>query len=313
MRMRFIRLLSLSVFCVFAVCAFSADDAPPPSPAAEEVKEEEPAGEVEKKEEKELREVVGGVVRVHEGKVYVDHGRNHGVTEGLEMDVFVLEPIEDLDGRVLDVEETLVAKVRVVEVRRLLSVAEVVEMVDEGRNLERGFRVKFMLPVEEEEPEGGERTHCPEGMIYFPSGGFTYFPGTPFENSPGPLVEQEEDTAGFCIDAEPVTYPRLMWVEALEVCVKRNHRLCEKPELRKACTLGREVARPAEGPDGRELKLKEFDKSREWGFDWKDSEDGASMEAGSCSCAGNRPSCFGCYYANCGTTKKKYRCCADPM
>lgn len=307
--MRYFRLLIISTFLLLPLCAFSADDAP--LPASEEVEMKAPP--VEQQEEEKtagFREETGSIVRVSDGKVYVDHGESHGVTVGLEMDVYKLEIIEGLDGKVLDVEESLVGKIKVIEVRKLLSIAEAVEP---GKEFERGFRVKFLLPEEEERQEGEERMDCPEGMIYFPSGGFAYYPSSPFKDSPVPLTEQEETTEGFCIDAEPVKYPRVIWVEALDACTKKQMRLCEKAELRKACTLGREASRPADEPGGKELKLNAFDSEREWGFDWKEAEDGASMEAGSCTCAGNRPSCFGCYYQNCGASKMKYRCCGDPM
>lgn len=260
-----------------------------------------------------LVEVLSGVLRVKDEKIYINKGRNDGITVGVLGDVYELEPITDLDGRVLDVEETLVGKARVVEVRDVLCVAEVVESL---KPFDRGFRVKLMAA----RPPGSAptasatdtRTLCPSGMVLFPEGEFKFWGPSPTDGSGGPIVELVEHTGAFCVDAIPTKFPMITWVEAMESCTNQGKRLCEKMEIRKSCALGREQARKADAEGLKIEKLQDMDASREWSYEW-DDEGATTMKAGSCACQGGRPSCYGCYYENCGASKRKYRCCSDPM
>jgi hypothetical protein len=94
-----------------------------------------------------------------------------------------------------------------------------------------------------------------------------------------------------------------------------------KVELKKACTAKKAADHCADAESDEAKKkceveakiVKDFDRSYEWGFEWQEAEETMRMDAGSCACVGKHPLCMGCYYPGCGQSKKKFRCCAEPV
>jgi len=250
-----------------------------------------------------IKEMQGMIVLVKDAKIYVDRGKVHGVALGTAMKVYELEAIKDMEGNLLEVEENFVGTLLIVEVRKLLSVGV---METSTKDFQRGFRVKFQPTApEEKETEKGkpQEGHCPEEMLFYPSGEFSYLQTGDKEN-PNKTKEQLESVEAYCIDTSPTDQGRVLWEEALEYCESEGKRLCMKVELKKACTAKKAADQCADIEDDEAKKkceaeakiVNDFDHSYEWGFEWQEAGNTMKMGPGSCACGGTHPFCMGCYY-----------------
>jgi len=89
----------------------------------------------------------GAVIKVDGSRVYVDRGESDGISQGMSMDVYKLDPIKDLNGVVLDEEEIYIGRIRIAEVKQRLSIGEVTESAGKGE-FERGFFVRYYIAAE---------------------------------------------------------------------------------------------------------------------------------------------------------------------
>ncbi|MEW6200357.1 MAG: hypothetical protein AB1546_00145 [bacterium] len=266
-----------------------------------------------------LQESTGTVVLVKDGKIYVDRGKMHGVVVGTVMQVYELEPITDMEGKLLETEENFAGTLRIVEVRKQLSIGEP-QTTD--KEFQRGFRVRFypeLLAKGDAEKDAAAKEICPDGMIFYSGGDFSYLQKGVSETAPEKFQEQTESVEAFCIDKQPSDQGRILWEEAVEYCASMGRELCMKSELRRACAATKAADKcTKETVDKGTIEceveaVEEFDNFYEWGFEWQEEEGVIDRDAGSCSCIGGHPLCMRCYYPGCGQSKKKFRCCAKPL
>lgn len=253
----------------------------------------------------------GAVIKSDGAKVYVNRGQIHGVAVGMEMDVFNIEPIKDLDGKVLDQEEVITGRIRIAEVRPQISIGQALKG---SVSFEPGYIVKYYAPADEKPSAARSAGRCPEGMLFDAGGAFFFVPSYPYaSNEPAKQVAAE--TAPFCIDRDPVADPE-RWSDANTFCAKQGKRLCAREELQKVCVMWEKHK-----PCLPEMQVKgecetsqdtvtEFRKNQEWTADLISGAGAAAFEANSCACPGTSPVCTHCYYKECRGAKKYFRCCA---
>jgi hypothetical protein len=256
----------------------------------------------------------GSVIKVASDpvRIYVDQGTNDGAVSGTEMDVFKTEPVKGMKGELLDEDEIMVGRIRVVEVKPRLSICEVIY---KNTEFERGNAVRYMAMVDR--PAQTEvKGLCPAGMRYDPGGIFIFIPGAMFASEPA--KEQVSDSPPFCIDmraAEGV----LTWNNAADECKRLKKRLCSRTELQKVCTTW-DKPKPCPSDLAKKNACPKQDtiidlyRNQEWTSDLvADKAGNMDWEANSCSCPGTSPVCTHCVYAGCRGARKPYRCCSEPI
>jgi len=253
------------------------------------------------------------VIKTDGLKVYIDRGETEGMAVGMEMDVFRIDPIRDMAGNVLDEEEKKVARIRLEEVKPLLSIGKIIAATEP--TIERGYFVRYQTPAKPGTGQPSPEGVCPRSMLYDPGGAFSFKPGSLYTDN-RILRQQTAQSGPFCIDVDKKTTAST-YDDARMACAKIGKRLCTKTELQKICALWE---KPKPCPDDMKKKglcpvqntVMGFRNDQEWTSDPVSRESGPpGFEANSCSCPTSSPVCTHCYYQGCRGAKKVYRCCSE--
>ena len=257
------------------------------------------------------------IVKVDAGenpRIFLDKGSLDGITVGMDLDVYMNDPVTDMKGTVLADDEVFVGRIRAVETKPKVTVCEAVTKGAYMRgNYAKYFTLSQTKPKKENRSVPGR---CPSGMYYDSGGAFVFIPGTASQT--GIVREIVDEADAFCIDPKQ-KQEVLTWTAAANECKLRKKRLCTKQELEKVCTTWDKPK-----PCPKDLRVKnqcpdqntviDLYRSQEWTSDPVTDEDGnVSYEANSCSCPGTSPVCTHCVYAGCRGAKKVFRCCSDPL